>query len=73
MLTDSDELKTPATSTPSCPNCGGNNVMGYDGFLYEIQQCYEKVECSDCGTTFHVVWMRSGEIDDVEVPERACR
>ena len=46
--------------------------MGYDGILYEIQWCYEKVECSDCGTTFHVVWTRSGEIRNIEVPERTC-
>ena len=74
MITDSDdELKTPATSTPNCPNCEGNNVMGYDGMLYEVDWAFEKVECSDCGTTFYIVWTRSGEILDVEVPERTCR
>ena len=54
-----------AAPKPVCPTCGSENANGYEGIEYGDEVSFEPMECDDCGTTFHCLWIRPG-IDDVK-------
>ena len=55
-------------SKPNCPVCGSENAYGYDGVEYGDLECFEPMECNDCGATWNQIWVR-GLIEDIKAKE----